>query len=140
MQKQESKKISRIFSFFILFVFCITGIYQSYVLADSLFVCPNTVDSVIYERSLFNLSQDVYQEDCSPLEQLTFICRDHQRCVSVISDLSAHSDTCRDFSQKNYVSSFTNILQENCLNHFSSTIITDYVHLTDGEKKLESYL
>lgn len=136
MQKQENKKISRIFSFFILFVFCIAGIYQSYVLADSFFVCPNTVHSVIYERTLFNLSQDVYQEDCSPLEQLTCICRDHQRCIYVISDLSTHTDTYTDFSQKNFVSSFTNILQENCLNHFSSTVITDYVHSTDGEKKL----
>lgn len=134
MQKQESKKISRFFLFFILYVFCITGIYQSYELADSLFVYPNTAGSIIYERTLCNLSQDVYLEESSPLEQLTFLTKETYRCIYLLSNLSYFFDTAVDVFLNIFDSSFPNILRENCLKHFSSMIIIDYLHLTDGEK------
>lgn len=136
MQKQRNKKISRFFTFFILLVICITGIYQSSILADSLFVCQNPGNSFIYERSLIDSSQDVYLEESSPLEQITFFCKENRRSICNFSNLSYDTDAPVVFLSKNFILTFTDILRENCFSHFSCTIITDYLHLKDGQKNI----
>lgn len=136
MQRQRNQKISKFFTFFILLVICITGIYQSYVLADSLFVCQNSGNSFIYEKSLIDSSQDVYLEESSPLEQLTFFCKENRRSIFPISNLSHDIDATVVFLSKNFILSFTDILRENCISHFSCMVITDYLHLKDGQKNI----
>lgn len=129
------RKINRCLSFFILFIFCITGIYQSYDLADSFFVCENENNAVIYETSFVDHTQDAFLENTDSLSQLSY---NRKESDLETNDINTISNYYNDIFSKEYAgysgSIFSGIIQESCLNHFCRSVITNYIHLKDGQK------
>ena len=129
------RRINKFLSFFILFALCITGIYQTYDLADSYFVCRNESDAAIFQGSLVDSTQDIYFEDSSAARSFVYN-RKEQDSADVYMVDAAYNPA--DIFDSSFIddsgSCFSNILQENCIDHFSNTVITNYVHLKDGQK------
>ena len=130
----RNRPIGKIFTVFILFIFCIAGIYRSYDMADSFFRCENNADASLYEQSFVDHTQDAILENSSSITQL--LCSrkendtDTYRFDSVFCDSENLSDTLSDYSDVK----ITKIVQESCIDHFCTSVITNYIHQKDGEK------
>lgn len=130
----RSQKISSFLLCFILLVFCITGIYQTYDLTDSLFVCDSENYGSICEKSFMDHSQIAYIEEINPLLQLTLHRKESDTHIYDTTFFYSASNLIFDILSAYTLASFADITHENCMHRFCNVIIMDYVHQIDGEK------
>lgn len=130
----RNRSISKLFSIFILLMFFIAGIYQSFDAADSFFVCINENIASLYEPSVIDHTQEAILENASPLTQLIWHRKEQEIHSYLLCSVSTFVELYSNLFTGYIHASFTEIIEENCINHFSSSIITDYIHLKDGQK------
>lgn len=130
----RDRQMSKLFSILILLAFCITGIYQSFDMADSFFVRSNENVASLYEQSIIDHTQEAILEDFSLLNRLVLHRKDQRSESYMIHPFSNDSDLYSDIFTKYSDTNFTEMIEENCINHFSSSVITTYIHQKDGQK------
>ena len=130
----RNRSISKLFSIFILLMFFIAGIYQSFDAADSFFVCINENIASLYEPSVIDHTQEAILENASPLTQLTWHRKEQELQSYLLYSVSAFVELYANLFAGYSNTGFTEIIEENCINHFSSSVIIDYIHLKDGQK------
>lgn len=130
----RNRSMSKLFSIFILLMFFIAGIYQSFDVADSFFVCSNDNIASLYEPSVIDHTQEAILENASPLTQLTWHRKEQEIQSYLLYSVSAFVELYANLFAGYSNTGFTEMIEENCINHFSSSVITDYIHLKDGQK------